>query len=142
MSKKFCWSTLTILLVLSTGLLLAGQTSQAPETTQSTGHSAMAAGMNSPDAHLQMLSEKLNLTDDQKAKLKPILEDGAQQFKSVKDDTSLTPEQKKAKMKAAHESMHSQINAILTPEQQAKFKQMKQEGMEKHKEMKEGQMDH
>jgi periplasmic protein CpxP/Spy len=139
MSKKFYWSTLTILVVLSTGLLLTGQTSQAPETTQSTGHSAM---MSSPDAHLQMLSEKLNLTDAQKAKAKPILEDSAQQFKAVKDDTSLTPEQKKAKMKAAHESMHNQINAILTPEQQAKFKQMTQEGMEKHKEMKEGQMDH
>jgi Spy/CpxP family protein refolding chaperone len=26
----------------------------------------------SPEAHLQMLSEKLNLTEDQKAKLKPI----------------------------------------------------------------------
>jgi Spy/CpxP family protein refolding chaperone len=31
---------------------------------------------------------------------------------------------------------------VLTPEQQAKFKQMKQEAKEKHKTAKEGEMDH
>jgi len=44
-------------------------------------------------------------------------------------------------MKGIHESFHDQINAVLTPEQQGKWKQMKQEAMEKHKEMK-GEMDH
>lgn len=92
-------------------------------------------GATSPEAHLQMLSEKLNLTEDQKAKLKPILLDQAQQMKAVRDDTSLTPEQKAAKKKAIHETTHDQINAVLTPEQQEKFKEMKQEGMEKHKDM-------
>jgi Spy/CpxP family protein refolding chaperone len=91
----------------------------------------------SPEAHLQWLSEKLSLTDEQKAKLKPILEDQAQQMKAVRDDTSLSPDQQKAKMKAIHESFHGQINAVLTPDQQAKLKQMKQESMEKHKGMKE-----
>ena len=87
--------TLTILVVLSVGLLLAGQTAQTPQTTPATDHYAMSA-----DAHLQMLSEKLNLTDDQKAKLKPILQDQEQQVKAVNDDTSLTQEQKTAKKKA------------------------------------------
>ena len=36
-----------------------------------------------------MLSEKLNLTEDQKAKLKPIFQDQAQQLKAVSDDPSL-----------------------------------------------------
>jgi Spy/CpxP family protein refolding chaperone len=40
-------------------------------------------------------------------------------------------------MKAIHESFHGQLNGVLTPEQQAKLKQMKQESMEKHKGMKE-----
>jgi Spy/CpxP family protein refolding chaperone len=35
----------------------------------------------------------------------------------------------------APRSLHDQINNVLTPEQQEKFKQMKQDGMEKHKEM-------
>jgi periplasmic protein CpxP/Spy len=92
----------------------------------------------SADHHLQMLSEKLNLTDDQKAKLKPILQDQMQQMKAVREDSSLSEEQKRAKMKSIHESLHDQINAVLTPEQQAKFKQMKQEQMQKHKGMEEG----
>jgi len=122
--------TLTTLVVLSVGLLLAGQTAQAP---QATDHSAMSA-----DAHLQMLSENLNLTDDQKAKLKPILQDQEQQVKAVNNDTSLTEEQKTAKKKALHESFHEQLNAVLTPEQQAKLKQMKHEheGMKKGMEKK------
>jgi protein CpxP len=123
---------LTILVVLAACLLLTGQTNAAPQTPPQ-AHEAM--GASSPEAHLQMLSEKLNLTEDQKAKLKPVLQDQAQQMKAVRDDTSLTPEQKAAKKKAIHETTHDQINAVLTPEQQEKFKEMKNEGMEKHKDM-------
>ena len=130
---NFRWSILTILAVLVAGLLF-GQTSQAPQTStpQSQGATAQR-NAESPEQHLQMLSEKLNLSKDQKAKLKPILEGQAQQMKAVRDDTSLSQEQKRAKMKAMHESFHDQINAGLTPEQQAKFKQLQQEPMEKHK---------
>lgn len=130
MPTKLRWSTLTLLVVLTTSLLLAGQ-NQAPPTTEQE-HQAMGAAANSPEARLQMLSEKLNLTDDQKTKLKPILQDQAQQFKAVHDDTSLTDEQRAAKKKSIRQSTQEQINAVLTPEQQAKLKEMKQEKMEKH----------
>jgi Spy/CpxP family protein refolding chaperone len=63
-------------------------------------------------------------------------------MKAVRDDSSLSQEQKRAKMKSIHESFQDKINAVLTPEQQAKFKQLRQEQMEKHKGMKEGKMDH
>jgi len=131
--SKFFWSTLAVLVVLATALFLMGQTATALQTPPQ-GHEAMGA-TGSPEAHLQMLSEKLNLTEDQKAKVKPILEDQVQQLRSVRDDSSLTPEQKAAKKKAIHETTHDQINAVLTPDQQAKFKEMKHEGMEKHKDM-------
>ncbi len=66
--------------------------------TSPQGHEAMSA--TAPEAHLQMLSEKLNLTEDQKVKLKPIFQEQAQQMKALHDDSSLTPEQKAAKKKA------------------------------------------
>ncbi len=124
--------------VLSAGLLFAGQSYPATQTSPPP-QSAMGAHQDasSPEAHLQMLSEMLNLTPAQKVKLKPILEDQAEQMKAVRDDTSLSPEQQKAKMKAVHESFHDQINAVLSPEQQAKLKQMTQESREKHRGMKE-----
>jgi len=138
MSTKIPWLILTVLVVLTAGLLFAGQSYSAPQTSApSQGAMGAHPDASSPEAHLQMLSEMLNLTPAQKVKLKPILEDQAEQMKAVRDDTSLSPEQQKAKMKAVHESFHDQINAALTPEQQAKLKQMKQESMEKHRGMKE-----
>jgi protein CpxP len=130
------WSMLTILMLLAAGLTFAqpSQESQAPTPNK---HAGMQRG-ESADQHLQMLSEKLNLTDDQKAKLKPILQDQMQQMKAVREDSSLSEEQKRAKMKPIHDTLHDQINAVLTPEQQAKFKQMRQEQMQKHKGMEEG----
>jgi Spy/CpxP family protein refolding chaperone len=131
--SKLCWSTLTVSIVVATALLLSGQTYPAPQTPPQ-GQEKMGA-TSSPEAHLQMLSEKLNLTEDQKAKLKPILQDQAQQLKALHNDPALSPEQKSAKKKIIHELTHDQINNVLTPEQQDKFKQMKQDAMEKHKEM-------
>jgi hypothetical protein len=64
--------------------------------------------------------------------LKPILQAQAQQ---LRDDPSLSPEQKSAKKQIIHELTHDQIDNVLTPEQQEKFKQMKRDGIEKHKEM-------
>ncbi len=134
------WSILTILLLLAAGLTFA-QPSQESQTPTPDKHAGMHQG-ESADQHLQMLSEKLNLSDDQKAKLKPILQDQMQQMKAVREDSSLSQEQQRAKMKSIHESLHDQINAVLTPEQQAKFKQMRQEQMQKHKGMEEGKMEH
>jgi len=130
MLTHFRWPMLA-LVVLATGLLLAGQTSQAPQTSAPAQGRATST-VASPEAYLQFLSEKLSLTDDQKAKLKPILEDQAQQMKAVRDDPSLSQDQKRAKMKGIHESFHDQINGVLTPEQQTKLKQMKQAAIERH----------
>jgi len=143
MSRDFRSSILALLVVLAVGMMLAAQASHALQTGPAAqDRSAMGApAAGSPESHLKMLSEKLNLTDDQKARIKPILEDEGQQMKAVRDDTALSDQQRHAKMKGIHESFHDQINAVLTPEQQGKWKQMKQEAMEKHKEMK-GEMDH
>jgi Spy/CpxP family protein refolding chaperone len=100
-------------------------------------------GPMNPENRLKMLTEKLNLTDDQQTKIKPLLEDESSQMKAIHSDSSLTPQDQRAKMKSVHESTTEKINAVLTPEQQTKWKQMKQEMMEKHKEMKgQGAMDH
>lgn len=125
------WSILAILVLSAAGVTFA-QTS--PQASPADKHAAMHQKGESAEQHLQMLSEKLNLTDDQKAKLKPILQDQMQQMKAVREDSSLSEDQKRAKMKSIHESLHDQINAVLTPEQQAKFKQMQHDEMEKHKE--------
>ena len=84
--------------------------------------------------HLEWLSKELNLTDEQKAQVKTILDEQSKQMRAMQEDTSLTEEQKHEKMKQIHQSTHSQINGILTPEQQKKFAEMK----EQHKGQREG----
>ena len=75
----------------------------------------------------------LNLSADQKTQIKSIREDARKQMQAVKSDTSLSKEQKKAKMKDIHEDTTSKINALLTPEQQQKFAQMQANHKKRHK---------
>jgi Spy/CpxP family protein refolding chaperone len=82
-------------------------------------------------AKLQELSSELNLTDDQKTQLKPVLQGEFKQLKAVNDDASLSADQKQSKMTEIHEGAKSQINSILTPEQQKKLAEMKESHQEK-----------
>jgi len=143
MSREFSISV--FLLAFAAGLMVVGQTSHALQTApvaqEHGGMSGPAMGATTPEGRLKMLTEKLDLTEDQQAKLKPILEDQAKQMKAL-HDASLAAADKHAKMKELHDSSVEKLNAILTPDQQAKWKQMRQEMMQKNHEMKgQGQMD-
>ena len=63
-----------------------------------------------------------NLTDDQKAKVKDIFADAKTKHQAVSNDTSLSDEQKKAKMKELHNATMAKLNELLTPEQQTELK--------------------
>lgn len=94
---------------------------QTDAADQPIAHAARRAG----GKRLQTLAETLGLTDAQKAQVKPILKDAAQQTKAVRQDTSLSRTDRKAKIKSLRESMKSQLLPILTPGQQAEFAAMR-----------------
>lgn len=85
---------------------------------------------------LDWLSKQLNLTDEQKAKIKPILADEGKQMRTVREDTSLSQQQKHEKMMQLHETVDSQINDVLTPEQQKKFAEVRAQQKMHHEGMK------
>jgi Spy/CpxP family protein refolding chaperone len=72
--------------------------------------------------------EELNLTDDQKAKVKPILQDEAQKLKALRQDTSLAKEDKKAKLKSIREDTNAKIKPILTADQLEKWNKTREAG--------------
>jgi len=76
---------------------------------------------------LQQISGELNLSDDQKQQLKPILQNEFQQLKAVKDDTSLSDDQKRTKVGEIRGNAKSQMSTILTPDQQKKLETMKEQ---------------
>lgn len=118
--------TLGAALMAAPVLGMAQDNSTAPATTEQ----APAPGQRhmrraDPAKRLEWMSKKLNLTEDQKTKLQPIFNDQFQQMKAVREDTSLTREQKRDKMKQIHETFHPQVMAVLTPDQQQKLEQMR-----------------
>ena len=92
------------------------------------GASAQASQGQS-QAHAQSQGEEdnpLNLTDEQKAKLRPIVADETQQLDAVRSDSSLSTEQKVQKANQIRETASPKIKAILTPEQLQKLADMQQ----------------
>src|SRR5882757_3072192 len=70
---------------------------------------------------LKALAEKLNLTAEQKEKIKPIIADEGQALKALRDDTSIERDAKRTKMHEIMQAHNAQIRPLLTPEQQAKL---------------------
>jgi periplasmic protein CpxP/Spy len=64
----------------------------------------------------------LNLTDDQKAQMKKIHQDAKAQIEAVNNDSSISAEQKHAKIQAIHRDTYKQVEAMLTPEQREKMR--------------------
>lgn len=76
------------------------------------------------DQRMQRMSQMLDLTGDQQEKIRPILESESTQMQQLRSDTSLSQEDRMAKLKQIRESSSSQINGILTPDQQKKYAEM------------------
>ena len=70
---------------------------------------------------------ELNLTDDQKAKVKPIFQDEAQKLKELRQDTNLSKPDKMAKLKSIHAETDAKLKPILTPEQVEKLSKARKE---------------
>ena len=106
--------SLGIVAVLAVPVALAN--SQATPAPQAAGKEMGMHG------GLQAAVESLNLTDDQKAKVKDIFADAKTRRQAVSSDASLSDEQKKAKMKELHGATMAKLNEVLTPEQQTELK--------------------
>jgi len=77
---------------------------------------------------LDQLAQDLQLTADQKAKVKPILEARDKKIAEVRGDSSLSQEDRRSKMQSIREETTTQMKAVLTPEQFDKWQKMSQRG--------------
>ena len=76
---------------------------------------------------------KFNLSEEQLQKIKIIQAEGKKGRKEIQADNTLTPEQKKQKMRELHKEQAKKIMQELTPEQQAKFKEMGKDKLKNNK---------
>ena len=78
---------------------------------------------------LQAISQQLNLTPEQKAKVLPILADEGPKVQAIKNDNSLSRMQKIQQIKAIHHQTDPQMKAILSPEQYQKLQAIRQQAI-------------
>ncbi|RYY59197.1 MAG: hypothetical protein EOO12_16460 [Chitinophagaceae bacterium] len=73
----------------------------------------------------QKMQQELNLTADQQQRMKAIRDQYRPQLEAIRQDQSLTQEQKKARSKELFKAQSEQMKAVLTPAQQEKMKSMR-----------------
>ena len=123
-----------ILLLAAASLCLGQNASQsAPPPSPQEGGQKAGVPQSGPrrtlegTMELRRLTVALGLSLDQREKLRPIITDEGDQLSAVRLNEQMTPDQKKAKLLEIRESFSGKIAAVLTPEQQEKWKKM-QEG--------------
>ncbi|MDH6308696.1 Spy/CpxP family protein refolding chaperone [Dysgonomonas sp. PFB1-18] len=84
------------------------------------------------------VAKELNLTADQQQKMEAAKADMDAKMKELRDNKSLSKEDRMAKMKELREQHQAACNNILTPEQQAKAKELKAKRGERMKDGRKG----
>ena len=130
MKKPLCCFVLSG--VLAAGLVFCGtqafaqEPGSAPETSAPStdrGSGGGHRGMMDPDQQLTKMTKRYNLSADQQGQIKPILMDQQRQMLLLRQDSSLTPDEKKPKMRGIHSDSNSKIEAVLNDDQKKQFEQ-------------------
>ncbi|MBV9759910.1 MAG: hypothetical protein JO340_05055 [Acidobacteriaceae bacterium] len=80
-----------------------------------------------PNKQVEHLTKKLKLTADQQNQILPILTGRQQQMEGIRNDSSLSPQDRRAKFQAVREDSDSRIRAVLNDDQKKAYDQMQQE---------------
>lgn len=84
----------------------------------------------------ERMAKELGLTAEQQTQMKGLMEEERKAAEAVRADASLTPEQKKEKMKGIRQDFQTKRQALMTPEQRKKaeeFRANHPEGGMRHK---------
>ena len=79
------------------------------------------------DQRMERLTTELTLTDAQKPKVKAVLEETQKKARELRDDSSLSQEQRREKMDTIREEESKSLKPILTAEQMEKYKNLPQQ---------------
>jgi len=116
--------------------LCSGVLCALPVMAQDTAPAASAQGAEGHGRRgdsTAMLTKALNLTTDQQTQVKSINDDTRSQMMAVRNDTSLSQDDKRSKMMDLHKSSNDKIRAVLTDEQKTKFDAMQAKMQERMK---------
>ena len=98
---------------------------QSAPSTQQSGH-GRHRGMD-PTKRVEQLTKQLNLTSDQQSKVQGILQQQQTSMQSLRQASSLSQQDRRAKMMDMRSATDTQIRGLLTGEQQQKWDQMQKD---------------
>jgi Spy/CpxP family protein refolding chaperone len=75
----------------------------------------------------EYLAKELGLTTDQQAKMQTLRDQEREAAKAVRNDTTLSEDEKHQKMQDLHKNFQSQRRAILTPDQLKKAAELREQ---------------
>jgi protein CpxP len=116
-TRRIVLATAAVAALLGFGQMAWAVDAAAPKAEEKKPMPAMKKKAYDPKKSFEKFSKKLNLTAEQKEKIRPILNDEVKQIKEMYKET------KDKEMKVIDDT-HAKVNAILTPEQQKKYAEM------------------
>ena len=111
---------LSMIVALAVGSLLACTTLATAQETN-TPPPKGKRNMMTVDQRLDMMKQRLSLTDEQVPKVKAVLEDSNKQMAEIRQAPQ---EERRDKMMALRDEEHKKMKGILTPEQYTKYEAM------------------
>jgi hypothetical protein len=87
-----------------------------------------------PDQQVARMTKRYNLSADQQAQIKPILANQQQQMQALRGDSSLSRDDRMAKMKGIREDSSTKIQAILNDTQKKQYAEDQQRMQERMQE--------
>ncbi|MBS1823632.1 MAG: hypothetical protein JST61_16970 [Acidobacteria bacterium] len=113
----------TLLVALCSGVLCAVPmlAQDAAPATPPQGQMGPRGGGRMEGRQLEMLTKRLNLTADQQTQVKAIDDDTGKQMMAVRNDTSLSQEDRRSKMMAIRKASQDKIRGVLTDDQKTKY---------------------
>ncbi|MGH9587791.1 MAG: hypothetical protein ACRD3F_12620 [Acidobacteriaceae bacterium] len=148
MRNKFCTLALTgfLTLGLAGGAAFAqDQTQTAPPETNNTNTAPMhhhhMRKMNS-DRQLKRMTKRYDLSADQQSQIKPILDSQDQQMEQLRQDNTMSRQDRRQKMMDIHQDSSQKIEAVLNDTQKQKYEadqaKMKEHRMNHHHNQQQG----
>jgi len=123
---KVRFSTIT---AAALGALLVFATTGSAQNTNSNTNSNQRAERRPPNLQRRMerLTTELKLTEDQQTKVKALLQKEGKEARELRDETSLTRDQRREKMRAIREDSQKELKSILSAEQFEKWQQIREQ---------------
>lgn len=110
-------------------LVTFGSLARAQEKTpQGRPNRAGVAGGASIQERMKQMAEQLNLTDEQKEKIKAVYQEEGEKMRALREDQSLSPDEKRTKFREMFQALEAKTKPILTPEQQEKWQKLRPQG--------------